>query len=237
MERLQKFLSRAGIASRRHAEELIATGKVEVNGKVTTQMGVKIDPAQDKVRVAGKAVHLDKDFHYYAYYKPRGIVVTKQDELGRKGIFAQLKLPPAVNAVGRLDKESEGLLLLTDDGDFLHRFTHPSFGVAKVYHVEVNRLPDRNERELLKRGIPLEGKLAKVTRIKPIKKDSGHWLELELREGMKREIRYLLEAFRIKVRTLVRVRHGGVKVEDLAPGKLRKLNSRPHIPRTLRIKN
>jgi len=220
MERLQKILSRAGIASRRNAEELILDGRVRVNGKVVRELGAKADPAEDDVAVDGKPLRLAKPHHYYAYYKPRGIVVTKRDDFGRNTVFDMLNLPKAVNSVGRLDKESEGLLLLTDDGEFLQRYTHPSFEVRKVYHVQVSRSPNADEIERMRSGINLEEKEVRAFSVKPISKGEGRWIEIVLGEGIKREIRRMLETFGIGVRRLIRVRHGAVELGALKPGQV-----------------
>jgi len=227
LERLQKVLSRSGVASRRHAEAMIQAGQVQVNGEVVRTLGVKVDPERDRIRVAGKILSQTKRSHYFAYYKPRGLVVTKQDELGREGIFSQLELPPAVNAVGRLDKDSEGLLLLSDDGDFVQRYTHPSFEVPKLYRVKIHRPLQAGEAERLLRGLPLDGKPARVHRVVPRDRGRDHWVELELREGRKREIRRLMELLGIRVERLIRIAHGSVRLGTLKPGEIKVLKGRP----------
>ncbi len=131
LERLQKILSRAGVASRRHAEQWILEGKVKVNGQVVTELGARADPNRDSIEVEGRPLRLSSGHQYFAFYKPVGWLVTKQDEQGRRGIFERLNLPSNVNSVGRLDRDSEGLLLLTDDGDFIQRYSHPSFCVQR----------------------------------------------------------------------------------------------------------
>ncbi|MFO1463597.1 MAG: pseudouridine synthase [bacterium] len=220
MERLQKILSRAGVSSRRSAEALILAGRVRVNGKVVRELGAKADPAKDAIQVDGQALRLASPHHYYAYYKPRGVVVTKRDDFGRKTVFDQLRLPKAVNAVGRLDKESEGLLLLTDDGEFLQRYTHPSFEVRKVYEVQVDRLPTQAERERMREGIRLEEKEVHAFSVRSLRRGEGHWLEIVLGEGIKREIRRMLETFGIQVKRLIRVKHGEVELGALKPGQI-----------------
>lgn len=225
-ERLQKILARAGIASRRKAEALLEAGRVKVNG-VVQSVGAQADPEQDQIAVDGKPLQLPKAFHYYAYYKPRGLVVTKNDELGRKGIFADLNLPPAVNAVGRLDKDSEGLLLLSNDGEFIQRYTHPRFQVPKYYHVQISRLLTPGEKRRLLLGIPLEQKKARAVTITQWQEGEHYWLALELREGMKREIRRMLKFFGVAVLRLVRVQHGAIELGDLQPGALKELPGCP----------
>lgn len=228
-ERLQKILSKAGIASRRKAEELIAQGKVRVNDRVVQDLGSKADPRTDKIAVDGKVIRLQKRHQYFAYHKPRGVLVTKRDELGRKGIFDKLQLPPQVNAVGRLDKDSEGLLLLSDDGAFIQAYTHPSYQVPKVYRVEISRPLKVSEKERLLKGVKLGEKEVRAHRIRKITRENGEWLEIELREGIKREIRRMMELFEIKVRRLIRVRHGKVSLGDLKAGRIRKI-SKPLLP-------
>ncbi|HCU24779.1 MAG TPA: pseudouridine synthase [Deltaproteobacteria bacterium] len=218
MERLQKTLSRAGVSSRRHAEAMMAAGRVRVNGRVVRELGSKADPERDEISVDGKPLHRPKIFHYYSYYKPRGIVVSKRDEFRRDTVFDLLKLPRAVNAVGRLDKDSEGLLLLTDDGTLLQRYTHPSFGVKKVYRVQVSRLPDAAERNRMREGIRLEEKQVRALAVKNLELHGENWIEIVLGEGIKREIRRMLETFSIQVLRLIRIRHGEVELGSLAPG-------------------
>lgn len=218
MERLQKILSRAGISSRRAAEALILAGRVKVNGKAIRELGAKADPEVDVILVDGKPIRSPKFHRYFAYYKPRGVVVTKRDDFGRKTVFDLLDLPKAVNAVGRLDKESEGLLLLTDDGELLQRYTHPSFQVRKVYHVQVSRLPSAEERRRMREGIQLEEKEVHAFSVKELKLGEGLWLEIVLGEGIKREIRRMLETFGIAVKRLIRMKHGEVELGALKPG-------------------
>lgn len=220
MERLQKILSRAGISSRRRAEEIILAGRVRINGKIVKELGAKADIAQDAILVDGKPIHRPKVHQYYAYHKPRGVVVTKRDDFGRTTVFDLLKLPKAVNSVGRLDKESEGLLLLTDDGELLQRYTHPSFEVRKVYHVHVTRLPDAEERRKMREGIALEEKEVHAFSVKALPVKEEPWIEIVLGEGIKREIRRMLEVFGIKVKRLIRVKHGEVELGLLKPGQL-----------------
>ncbi len=226
-ERLQKILSRAGISSRRHAEQLILSGKVRVNGKLVSELGSKADPVADRITVDGRAIALQEAFHYYAYYKPRGVIVSKKDSWGNPTVFDLLKLPPEVNSVGRLDKESEGLLLLSDDGDFVQRYTHPSFNVSKCYHVLLSREIAPGEIGRLKTGVPLEEKAVRAYGIRTWGDAEGPWMELELKEGVKREIRRMLDFIGIKVLRLIRVRHGAIELDDLEPGQVRELESRP----------
>jgi len=226
-ERLQKILSRAGISSRRQAENLIEAGKVSVNGAVVLKLGSKADPEVDKIIISGKPIQLSSQFHYYVYYKPRGLLVSKRDDWGGKTVFDALKLPPEVNAVGRLDKDSEGLLLLTDDGDFLQSYTHPSFQIPKIYHVQITRPLTEQEVGKMLKGIELEEKVVKAFRVVPVKKKAGIWVEMELREGVKREIRRMLSSLRVGVLRLIRVQHGTLRLGSLRPGEIRELPKKP----------
>ncbi len=223
-ERLQKILSRAGVASRRHAEQWILEGKVKVNGQIITELGARADPDRDKIEVEGRVLRLASRHQYFAFYKPVGWLVTKQDEQGRRGIFERLHLPPNVNSVGRLDRDSEGLLLLTDDGDFIQRYSHPSFRIPKVYHVQVSRLPNSEEQAAMLHGV-LEGEdLLQAVRVTPLRPIRGeHWIEIELNEGKKREIRRMLGLLEIRVWRLIRVQHGSVSLGEMRPGELKKL--------------
>jgi 23S rRNA pseudouridine2605 synthase len=226
--RLSKILSQAGIASRRNAELLIHEGRVKVNGLVVREQGTKADPEVDEIHVDGRCLPRPKEGHHYlAYYKPRGVVVTKQDELGRRGIFDELELPPAVNAVGRLDKESEGLLLLSDDGNFIQEFTHPSFQIPKVYHVCIARPLTEKEQNRLTEGMEFPEKKVRAQWVRPVKKPGGIWVAMELREGVKREIRRMFDALMVEVHRLIRVQQGSVKLGNMKPGELRLLKSRP----------
>ncbi len=225
LERLQKILSRAGIASRRHAETAILSGRVKLNGKIVRELGVKADPVTDSIEIDGQPLRQPKAKHrYFAYYKPRGVMVSKRDPQGRKTVFDLLKLPPEVNAVGRLDKESEGLLLLTDDGEFLQRYTHPSFGIRKVYQVQVSRPLEPEERQRLLDGVELEEKRVKALSLKRHPAAEGHWIEITLGEGVKREIRRMLETVGIRVLRLIRVRHGEVVLGELQPGQVAEIS-------------
>ncbi|MCB1215291.1 MAG: rRNA pseudouridine synthase [Deltaproteobacteria bacterium] len=242
--RLQKILSRAGLASRREAEKLIQEGRVLVNDKVVRDLGFKADLEKDKIFLGDQLVEVSSVYHYYLYYKPRGLVVSKKDELGREGIFDRLKLPPEMNAVGRLDKDSEGLLLLSNDGDFVYRYTHPKFEVPKVYQVKISRDLQIKERDQLLKGLILDGRPAPLRRVKKIKAPKfeskvstiagassrvlqkqkiDHWIELELIEGRNREIRRLMELLGIEVMRLIRVKHGDFSLKAMKPGDLKEV--------------
>ena len=223
-ERLQKVLAAAGLGSRRQCEELITTGRVEVDRKVVTQLGTRVDLAAQDVRVDGESLALGRRV-YYAVNKPKGVVTTNRDPGGRPRV---IDLVPNQDirlfAIGRLDLNSEGLILVTNDGDLANRLTHLRYGVEKVYLAQVVGLPTPEVLDKLRRGVHLAEGLARVeeVRIESHQKEST-WLEITLREGMNREIRRLLARLGHKVLRLVRVSVGPVRLGKLPPGSIRPL--------------
>lgn len=224
MVRLQKFLAEAGVASRRAAEQFILDGRVTVNGAPVRLLGSKIDPAHDKVAVDGKPVRAQKKL-YLALHKPKGCVCSKQDEHDRPTVYDLLpKEWQSVNSVGRLDYASEGLLFLTNDGDFALRLTHPRYGVRKRYVVTVETKVDEELLGRFTKGIFHEGEKLKAERawvITATKSESV--IELELAEGKNREVRRMFESQGLLVRRLVRTQIGKIKLAELKVGKWRTL--------------
>lgn len=224
MIRLQKFLADAGVASRRAAEQIILEGRVSVNGSTVRVLGSKMDPARDKVIVDGKPVQAHKKF-YVALNKPRGCVCSKVDEHDRMTVYELLpKEWQIVNSVGRLDFASEGLLFLTNDGDFALKLTHPRYGVRKRYVVTVEGKIDGEVLDRFTNGIFHDGEKLKAERawlLTATKSESV--VELELAEGKNREVRRLFESQGFLVRRLVRTQIGKVKLAELKPGKWRTL--------------
>jgi pseudouridine synthase len=226
--RLQKFLSQAGAASRRRAEDLIRGGRVRVNGVVVAELGSRVNPATDVVEVDGRRVRAAQRL-WIAFHKPRGVVSTKRDPQGRRTIYDVL--PPRFGKlfyVGRLDRDSEGLMLLTNDGDGAHRLLHPRYGAVREYEVDVEGTLSASERERLVGGIELEDGRARAEEVRVLGRPGpGRTrLRLTLREGRKREVRRMLEAVGRRVERLVRVRYGPVELGDLAPGEWRRLGAR-----------
>ncbi|MBQ1546023.1 MAG: rRNA pseudouridine synthase [Clostridia bacterium] len=225
--RLQKLLAQCGVASRRGAEELIMQGSVKVNGK-TAQIGDKVDPQKDKITVRGKRVSVAaKTKHYYIMlHKPRGYVTTMKDEKGRKCVAELVRdFHTRVYPVGRLDRESEGLLLMTNDGDFANKVTHPTQHVAKVYRVTVR--PDINKEQLeqMREGMVIDGKKTQPCDVHVIKREEGRVvLEVVLREGRNRQIRKMCEKLGVEVARLKRTAIGQVKLGMLPQGKWRELS-------------
>jgi pseudouridine synthase len=223
-ERLQRLLARAGYGSRRAVEELIVDERVTVNGSVAV-LGGRADPLKDEVRVDGLLVNLDPNVRYFALHKPAGVVTTMRDPQGRADIRRFLPDDgPRVFPVGRLDRNSEGLLLLTNDGDLANALTHPRFGVEKEYLAEVEGTPTSRHVAQLKRGVELEDGNARAAdaRVAARAGDRGA-MRVVMTEGRKREVRRLLAAIGLPVTRLVRVRIGPIRLGRLAPGQLREL--------------
>jgi len=224
-ERLQKVLAAAGIGSRRACEELIAAGRVMVDGRVAT-LGDKVDPARAEIYVDGERVVTDTSLVYIALNKPRGVVSTMDDERGRAALADYLDhVPQRVFHVGRLDADSEGLLLLTNDGVLAHRLTHPSYGVAKTYLCEVSGPVRRSLGKQLLAGVELEDGPARVDGFRTVDSVPGRVLvEVVIHEGRKHIVRRLLAECGYPVNRLVRTAIGPIKLGDLKPGRTRRLN-------------
>jgi 23S rRNA pseudouridine2605 synthase len=223
--RLQKLLAHAGIASRRSAERLIAEGRVTVNGQRVTQLGTRVDPQRDAVKVDGRRLPPPPAVHTYLILnKPRGYVTTLSDPEGRPTVRDLLKgVRTRVYPVGRLDYHSEGLLLLTDDGDLARDLLHPTRGVTRTYLVKVHGTPSAEAIERLQEGVRFEGRRTLPARIRVVRPGSNAWVEVELTEGRKHQVRKMLERVGHRVMRLRRVEHGGVRLGDLASGRYRHL--------------
>lgn len=221
--RLQKFLSQAGVASRRHSEELITAGRVAINGTVVTELGVRVDPARDEVHVDGRRITPAR-VEWYALHKPRGYLSTRSDPEGRATLYELV--PERMRGlfyVGRLDYDSEGLVLLTNDGDTAHRMLHPSFGIEREYEVELDRNVDALLADRLLEGVELEDGPA---RAESVRQTGPKRIRLTLGEGRKREVRRMLAACGHLVRRLRRVRYGPIVLGSLEPGAWRPLERR-----------
>lgn len=231
--RLQKFLSRAGVASRRRAEELVREGRVEVNGHVVTRPGVTVDAAADRVTVDGREVRARLPA-WILLHKPPGYLTTRWDPRRRRTVYELL--PEQLRAlayVGRLDRLSEGLLLLTNQGETAHRLAHPSTGIEREYRVLVAGEPGRRALARLVAGVALEDGTARAVRARLLGRGRrGTWVSVVLREGRKREVRRLFEAIGLAVLRLVRVRYGPVRLGKLPRGDWRELS--PNEVRALR---
>jgi len=223
-ERIQKALARAGFGSRRACEDLIVEGRVTLEGRVVT-LGDKVDPETQQVAVNGVTVNLDPSIRYYALHKPVGVVTTMSDPQGRPDIRGFLPTEgPRVFPVGRLDRDSEGLLLLTNDGDLANRLMHPSFGIEKEYLAEVVGAPTAKHLTRLRAGVELEDGPARAVRATLVAASGDRGaVRLVMTEGRKREVRRMLEAVGLPVTRLVRLRIGGVGLDRLPPGAHREL--------------
>jgi len=220
-ERVQKILARAGLGSRRHCEELIESGSVTVNGAVAT-LGDKADAETDRIEVDGVRIGTQPGLVYYLLNKPAGVVTTAADTHGRPIVTGLVPPEPRVFPVGRLDQDTEGLLLLTNDGDLAQRLAHPRFGVDKEYLVEVEGSPTRGELRRLREGVELDDGLtapAKVALVEPTV------LRVTIHEGRNRQVRRMCEAIGHPVIRLVRTRIGPLADRSLTPGEWRLLDS------------
>lgn len=223
-ERLQRALARAGFGSRRSCEDLIVHGRVTVNGAVAT-LGDRVEAGRDRVDVDGVTVNLDPNVRYYALNKPAGVVTTMRDPQGRPDIRVYLPSEgPRVFPVGRLDRDTEGLLLLTNDGELANRLMHPRYGIEKEYLAEVEGAPADRHLARLRRGVDLEDGPARVVRVRIVDRSGERAsLRVVMAEGRKREVRRLLAAVGLPVVRLVRLRVGPVRLGGLEPGALRPL--------------
>lgn len=229
-ERLQKVLAKAGVASRRHAEILIDAGRVEVNGKIIAKQGVKVNPSVDVIRVDGVRVNVNEEHEYFVLNKPRGMQSTMSDDLGRPCVGDVVSEKVAAGQrlfhVGRLDADTEGLLILTNDGELANRLMHPKYEVTKTYLATVLGEADRKLVRKLKEGIELEDGQAKADFVQVVDTNQGYSLvRLELHEGRKHIVRRMLKEAGFPVQRLVRTKLHTVQLGDMKPGGLRALNS------------
>ena len=223
MVRLQKFLAQAGIASRRASEAVIREGRVEVNGQTVTRQGIQINPVADVVSVDGQMIQPLRH-RYVAVHKPRGVLCTRKDEKQRTILGDLLPSDWDLKPVGRLDRDSEGLIFATNDGDFALRITHPRYEVTKVYQVEAEgRVPHRTLR-LLTQGVKHGGQMLRALKATLLEANrSRSVVELELTEGKNREIRRMFATQEIKIIRLARIQIGSIKLGELPTGKWRTL--------------
>ena len=230
MERLQKILSRAGVASRHASEQLMLDGRVSVNGVTVRELGTKADPAHDDIRVDGRRVKVAEHHRYLLLNKPRGYVTTRSDPQKRPTVIDLLRgVREYVYPVGRLDFDSEGLLLLTNDGDLAARLTHPRHGVPRVYEARVLGVPDAHDLDRLARGLMIDGRRTEPAQVRSL---AGALLEITVREGRNRQVRKMCEAIGHPVTHLKRVAIGPLRDRKLPLGHWREL--RPEEVRRLR---
>ncbi len=223
-ERLQKILAHAGVASRRKAEELITAGRVSVNGQTVTELGSKADLSVDKVKVDGRVLSEPSHHLYVALHKPKNCVSTVRDPQGRQTVMSFFKgLQDRLYPVGRLDYASEGLLLLTNDGEFANTLMSPASHVTKTYLVKVNGPLMPEQEEDFRRGIPIHGRRTAPAGLKLIRKGVNPWYEVRLVEGRQNQIRIMFKHFGRLVEKLKRVKIGFLELGDLKPGAYRTL--------------
>ena len=223
MERVQRALARAGMGSRRACEDLIRQGRVTINGRQAL-LGDRIDPSRDRVEVDGGPVPLDPELRYFALNKPPGVHSTLRDERGRSDLAPFLPAVPGMVPVGRLDRDTEGLLVLTNDGRLANRLMHPRYGVEKEYLAEVEGVPRTTHLAALQRGVQLEDGLARAVSARRVARAGRRGaVRVVMAEGRKREVRRMLAAVGLPVARLVRLRVGPVRLGQLPPGEVREL--------------
>ncbi len=224
LERIQKILSGAGVTSRRKAEELILQGLVTVNGQVVTELGSKADLAVDHIKVKGKLVHPARHHVYLVLHKPKGCVTTLTDPEGRKTVMDLIHgVKERVYPVGRLDYDSEGLLLLTNDGDFANLITHAKSQVQKVYVVKVKGMLTPEQENTFRTGVPIHGRPTAPAEIRLLQRGQNPWYEVKLIEGRQNQIKLMFRHFGLLVEKLKRVKIGFLELGALRPGKFRHL--------------
>jgi 23S rRNA pseudouridine2605 synthase len=231
LERVQKILSQAGVASRRASEQLMLEGRVTVNGETVRELGTKADPSRDDIRVDGRRIKLAAERRYILLNKPRGYVTTRSDPEKRPTVLDLVGIREYVYPVGRLDFESDGLLILTNDGDLAARLTHPRYGVARVYEARVLGVPDAHDLARLARGIVIDGRRTAPAdvRLSGAPRTAGRepkvmsTLRLTLREGRNREVRRMCDAIGHPVDQLTRVAIGPIRDTKLKLGQWREL--------------
>jgi 23S rRNA pseudouridine2605 synthase len=227
-ERLQKLISHAGVASRRAAESLIVDGRVSVNGDTVRELGTKADAERDEIRVDGRRVKSVAHRRYILLYKPRGYVTTRSDPEQRRTVMDLLRaVPDYVYPVGRLDYDTEGLLILTNDGDLAASLTHPRHGVERTYDARVAGMPNENAVSRLRQGVPLDGRRTQPARVEVLNaggREARGVVRLTITEGRNRQVRRMLEAVGHPVDRLARTRIGPVADPALKPGHWRELS-------------
>lgn len=220
--RLQKALSQAGIASRRKAEEYILHGEVSIDGKIVTTLGIKIDPYKNKISFNGKQIHFEKRI-YIILSKPKGYLCTSNDTHNRPIVFDLIKgIHEKIFTVGRLDKDTEGLLILTNDGDFSHKVLHPSFKIDKKYQVILDKPISPKDIKRIQKGIFIDGKKTLPCKLQLSKHEKQIYLTIY--EGRKRQIRKMMDALRYDIKRLKRIQVGHLTLGNLKPGEFRHLS-------------
>lgn len=225
--RLQKYIAEAQIASRRKAEEMILGGRVSVNGKIITELGTKVESDSDVVMVDGKEIHICEKMVYIMLNKPEGCVTTVKDQFNRKSVMDYVSdVRERIYPVGRLDYDTSGLLILTNDGELTYRLTHPKHNVEKTYIAEVDRKPDERDMDRFRNGIVIDGRKTAEARIKIIREGKLTALEIKIREGRNRQVRKMCAAINCNVIKLKRIATGKLELGKLEKGKYRYLDEK-----------
>lgn len=225
--RLQKYLADAGVASRRKSEEFIKRGKVSVNGVVVTELGTKIDDKTDTVTYNGKVVKAETKFVYIMLNKPEGFVTTVKDQFNRPAVTDLVKVKERVFPVGRLDYDTSGLLILTNDGDLTYKLTHPKHEIEKTYIAKLFGTPDINDINKFKHGVHVDGRKTLPAKIEIIEKEEKYcYAKIIIKEGRNRQVRKMCEAIKHPVAMLKRVATGDLQLGDLPKGKYRYLTEK-----------
>ncbi|RKY43161.1 MAG: pseudouridine synthase [Candidatus Makaraimicrobium thalassicum] len=227
-KRLQSILAHAGVASRRHAAEFIANGRVKVDGRSVTEKGLRIDPAKHEILVDGRALPKEEKKYYFLFNKPGNVISTVRDTHGRKKVTDYFKeINARLYPVGRLDKDTTGALIMTNDGKLAHRLAHPGFEIEKEYRVTVSRCVSRDDIRKIGKGIEVEGKITAPCEIKLVKKDlKAAVYRVKLHEGRKRQVRRMFEAAGAVVTGLKRSRYAGLTLRGLKQGEFRPLTEK-----------
>lgn len=224
MTRLNKFISNSGFSARRKADELIKSGRVTVNSSVVTELGTKIDPEKDKVKIDGEPIKAKPGLVYILLNKPKGYVTTASDEKNRHTVLDLVQINKRVFPVGRLDYDSEGLLLLTNDGDLAYKLMHPKFLVYKTYLVKLSKPLNEKDLNYLSEGIKINGRKTSRAEISIIPNSERREIRISIHEGRNRQVKKMFESVGIYVRKLKRIEYANLKDNSLKPGQWRYLN-------------
>ncbi|MGA3050939.1 MAG: pseudouridine synthase [Chitinispirillaceae bacterium] len=226
--RLNRYLAQCGLGARRKCDELICSGHVYVNGSKVTNLATRVSPS-DAVAYCGRSLKPVRRLEYIAFHKPASVMVTRQDPEGRPTVYDAMRdvgvTADHLNYVGRLDCNSEGLLLFTNDGSLIHALTHPRYNIKKVYHVKLDRALTREDQDRLGTGIESEGQVLHAGEVRTVPSGKFEY-EVDLYEGKNRQLRRMFEKLDYKIMRLIRIRFASVRLADLRPGAVRPLTSR-----------